>query len=71
MASKRVNYSKKKNPERFEPPDVYAAFMSDLLSGGVTATRLYDVRDNKGNLKLEYDDPTGNGQSAQSQKDAR
>jgi hypothetical protein len=63
MASKRVNYTKTKNPERFQPPDVYGNFMADLLAGSVTATKLYDVHDGKGNLKLEYDDPTGVGQT--------
>lgn len=59
MAARRKAYGRTKHPERFEPQDVYANFVGDLLSGTVTATKLVETRDPKGNLVLTYDDPNG------------
>lgn len=56
MAS-RKNYNKTRRPDEFEPPQIYASFMKDLLAGTVTATKLVDGRDGNGNVKLQYDDP--------------
>ena len=61
MAQRRIRYVKTKSPERFEPPALYANFMGDLLAGKVTANKLIESRDARGNLVLDYDDPTGVG----------
>ncbi len=60
MASARKKF-KPKRGNQFEPADMYAAFIGELQAGTVTATRLHESRDNRGNLDLEYDDPNGNG----------
>jgi hypothetical protein len=62
MAQRRIRYVRTKRPEAFEPPFTYANFMGDLLSGKVTATKLVEAKDARGNLALDYDDPTGVGQ---------
>ena len=62
MASARKKF-KAKRVDAFEPQAIYGAFIKDLLSGDINATRLHEGVDNRGNLELEYDDPTGPGQS--------
>ena len=62
MAQRRIRYARTKSPEALEPPFTYANFLDDLLSGKVTASNLIEARDSKGNLVLDYDDPTGVGQ---------
>lgn len=64
MATRRIRYDRTKKHERFEPPDVYADFIRDLLAGEVTATRLVESRNAAGHLTLDYDDPTGRGQGS-------
>jgi hypothetical protein len=59
MASKRKSYTKSRRPDEFEPPQIYASFMKDLLAGTVVATKLVETRDGKGNLVITYDDPNG------------
>lgn len=61
MASRRVKYKRTKAQTQSGDEIEYASFIADLLSGGVTATRLYEGRAN-GRPDFEYDDPTGNGQ---------
>lgn len=61
MAQRRIRYVRTKSPEAFEPPFTYANFMGDLLTGKLTANRLVEARDARGNLALDYDDPTGVG----------
>lgn len=58
MASARKKFKPKKK-DAFEPTEVHAAFMKDLLAGDVKATRLYAGVGARGNLELEYDDPNG------------
>jgi hypothetical protein len=60
MASARKKFKAKK-ADAFEPQAIYGAFIKDLQSGAIDATRLHEGRDNRGNLELEYDDPNGNG----------
>ncbi len=64
MAQRRIRYVRTQRPEAFEPEALYANFMSDLLSGKVTANRLVEARDARGNLVLDYDDPSGVGPRA-------
>lgn len=59
MASKKKKPKKPKKTHVFEPRDLYADFIGELLGGGITADRLYETRDARGNLVLEYDDPNG------------
>lgn len=59
MASKKKKTKRPKKAHVFEPPQLYADFIGDLLSGAITADRLYESRDARGNLVLEYDDPNG------------
>lgn len=65
MAQRRIRYTRTERPELFEPPAVYANFAKDLLGGKVTANRLIEARDPRGNLVLDYDDPTGVGPRSQ------
>lgn len=60
MASARKKFKPKKT-EVFEPGGVYGAFIKELQAGTITATRLHEGVDNRGNIELEYDDPNGNG----------
>jgi hypothetical protein len=71
MAQRRIRYERTKSPEAFEPPSVYANFMADLLAGKITPTKLVETKDARGNLALDYDDPSGTGPRAQSEKDER
>lgn len=66
MATRRIRYRRTRSPEQFEPPGVYGNFIRDLQAGTVTASRLIEARDARGNLVIDYDDPTGVGQSLQS-----
>lgn len=59
MATRRKNFNRHNHPERFEPEDVYADFMKDLLSGTIVAVKLVETRNGRGNLVLTYDDPNG------------
>ena len=58
MASKKKTKKPKKR-EAFEPPQLYADFIGELLAGNIAATRLYESRDARGNVQLDYDDPNG------------
>ena len=61
MASARKKFKPKK-VQQFEPPEVYGAFAkAAFFDREITATRLHESRDNRGNVDLEYDDPNGNG----------
>lgn len=60
MASARKKFKPKKS-HQFEPSQMYGSFIGEVLAGTVTATRLHESRDARGNLDLEYDDPNGNG----------
>lgn len=59
MATARKTFNRHNHPERFEPPDVFADFLKDLLSGAIAATKLVETRNGRGNLVLTYDDPNG------------
>lgn len=59
MAAKKKKTKKPKKADKFEPADLYADFVGSLLDGSITADRLYESRDSRGNLILEYDDPNG------------
>lgn len=68
MAARRVRYSRSGNLERFGPEVEYGGFIADLLSGRVTATRLYDGQAANGHPQFDYDDPTGVGPRASGQR---
>lgn len=63
MATRRIRYVSR-HPELFEPVQQRAQFAADILSGRVTVTRLFESRDARGNLVIDYDDPTGVGPRA-------
>lgn len=64
MAQRRIRYDRTKSPEVFSPEALYGNFISDLVTGKVTANKLVEARDGRGNLAFDYDDPTGVGPRA-------
>jgi hypothetical protein len=56
MASARKKFKPKKT-DAFEPTAVYAAFAKEAFTDRtITAVRLIEGRDNRGNLDLEYEE---------------
>ncbi len=54
MARKKF---KAKKADTFEPVALYAAFAKEVFTDRTTAAvRLYEGKDNRGNIELEYDD---------------
>lgn len=55
MAAARKKFKPKKG--EFEPPHVYAAFAKEAFTDRtITAVRLIEARDSRGNLDLEYEE---------------
>lgn len=57
MASKKKKFNPKKKPH--SRPQMYAAFVGDLLDGTVKATKLIEGTDGQGRPDFEFDDPNG------------
>lgn len=65
MAARRVRYTKPPSrAHQFGPQVEYGSFVTDLLSGRVTATRLIAGAAGNGHPQFDYDDPTGVGPRA-------
>jgi hypothetical protein len=58
MAAARKKYKTKRGPDDSDVY-VYSAFIQELLSGEIKATRLHEGRKPNGQPDFEYDDPQG------------
>lgn len=62
MASRRKPFDPKGRDKSAATQFLYAAFVADLLDGTITATAVHEVVQGQ-RVRLEYDDPNGEGQA--------